>query len=84
FGLPHKQGKTDFIFEVVYLAGDARLRDVKLQRRARDILLFRHSNEVTEMAQFHFGIITISYKQSRITVFLKAAICADVLVTTSI
>jgi hypothetical protein len=62
----------------VYLAAAARLRDVKLQRRARDILFFRHSYEITEMAQFHCGIITNSYKQSRITVFLKAAICADV------
>jgi hypothetical protein len=56
---------------------------VKLQRRARDILFFRHSYEVTEMAQFHFGMITNSYKQSRITVFLKAAICPDVLIATS-
>jgi hypothetical protein len=46
------QGKTDFVFEVVDLAADARLRHVKFRRGARNILLFGQGDEVTEMAQF--------------------------------
>jgi hypothetical protein len=51
FAAPFKQKKTDFVLEVVDLAADARLRDVKFRRGARNILLFRHGDEVTEMAQ---------------------------------
>jgi hypothetical protein len=52
FAAPFKQGKTDFGLEVVDLAADARLRDVKFGRSARNILLLGYGNKVTEMAKF--------------------------------
>jgi hypothetical protein len=39
FAAPFKQEKTDFVLQVVDLAADARLRDVKFRRGARNILL---------------------------------------------
>jgi hypothetical protein len=58
---------------VVDLAADARLRDVKFRRGARNILLLRHGDEVTEMAQFYRATITNSYNESRIMICLKFA-----------
>jgi hypothetical protein len=57
---------------------------VKLQGRTRNILLQRHSDEITKMAQFHSAIITNSYQQSRILVFRKPAIRAHIVVVTTI
>ena len=45
-----QQGKTDFVFKVVDPAADARPLHVKFRRGARNILLFGHGDEVTEMA----------------------------------
>ena len=45
-----QQLKTDFVLEVADLAADARLRDVQLQRRARNVFRLGHGDEVTEMA----------------------------------
>src|SRR5579862_671403 len=73
FASPFKQAKTDLVLKVVDLAADARLRDVKFQRGARNILLFCHSDEVTEMAQFHWSTITNSYNESRIMVYPRFA-----------
>jgi hypothetical protein len=44
---------ADFIFEVVDLPAQGRLRDVQLRRGARDIFRFSHGDKVTEMAEFH-------------------------------
>jgi hypothetical protein len=44
FAAPFKHEKTNFVLEVVDLAADARLRDVKFGRGARNILLLRYSD----------------------------------------
>ena len=49
-----KKLKTDFVFEVADLPAQARLRDVQLQRGARNIFLLGDGDEITEVAQFHF------------------------------
>jgi hypothetical protein len=46
--------KADFVFEVADLPADARLRNVQLQRRARDIFRLGNGDKITEMAEFHF------------------------------
>ena len=48
-----KQGKTEFVLQVTDLTADAWLRDVECRRRARDVLLLRHGDEVPQVTQFH-------------------------------
>src|SRR6185312_4138597 len=45
--------ETDFILQVTDLAADARLRNVQLERRARDVFRLGHGHEVSQVTQFH-------------------------------
>ena len=49
FRAAFKKLKTDFVFEVVDLPAQAGLRDVQLQRGARNIFIFGHGDKIAEM-----------------------------------
>ncbi len=52
-GAAFQKREADFIFEVVDLPAQGRLRDVQFRRGARDIFRFSHGDEVTKMTEFH-------------------------------
>jgi len=53
-----KQSGADFVFERLDLGGQRWLRDVQALGRAREAALFRNSDKVPELPQFHdsFGV----------------------------
>ena len=54
------------LLEVADLPADPRLRNVQLQRGAREVLGFSHGHEVTEMAEFHApASMLIGYAEAR-------------------
>jgi hypothetical protein len=53
--------ETDFIFKVMDLSAQGRLRDVQLRRGARNIFSFSHGDEVTEMAEFHAATSMVGF-----------------------
>jgi hypothetical protein len=48
-----QQSESHLLFEVAHLAAERRLRDVELQRGARDVLRLRHSHEIAQVPKFH-------------------------------
>src|SRR5207302_143411 len=51
-GAAFQKQEAQLLFQVADLAAQRRLRNVQLQRGARDVLLFGHADEIAEMAQF--------------------------------
>jgi hypothetical protein len=50
-----EQVYTDFIFQVVHLPAQRRLRDAQLRCGPGEVQRFTYGHEVPEMSQFHFS-----------------------------
>jgi hypothetical protein len=65
FGAAFQEQEAEFLLQIADLPAQRGLRNVKLQRRARDVFFFRNADEVTDVAQFHEGKTIILLKLRR-------------------
>jgi len=52
-GRAFEQGKSNFVFQIADLSAKRRLRDMQLQRCARDVFHLGHRHEIAQVPQFH-------------------------------
>lgn len=61
FGRASKERYSKLCFEALDVPREGRLRDVQTERRASQILLFRHGDEVLDLSEAHAASLSCAY-----------------------